>query len=130
MTSTRVFTCFTHVADAQDTMHAFGPGDPVPGWAQLVVGDHVWTDVPDAPPGEEPAPDPVQDSPRLPAPSGPDLPAPPDTTNLGAVPPTHGPGSSRPAWEQFAARHHVAVTTAMNRQDIVEACRRAGLLGW
>lgn len=44
-TETRVFSDYTHVSDVDGRSYAFGPGDPVPGWALPLVGEHVLASV-------------------------------------------------------------------------------------
>lgn len=115
-----VFGTFVHVTDAAGVHHAFKPGDPVPGWARPLVGDHVLEE-PDTDSGpEEPDwPEGAFTTETGPVPDGNEKPAPP---------PTSGAGSSRPAWAEFARQVGQPVPDVWSRQDIIDALIRNGHL--
>lgn len=119
-----VFSAFVHLTDHAGRHHAFSPGDPVPGWARPLIGDHVTqtgaTFACDSDAGDDP-PDLIAQAPGH-AP-GDDLAAEPPRQ-----PPTSGPGSNRPAWAQFAAQVGQPVSPAWSRQDIIDALIRHGHL--
>lgn len=75
---------------------------------------------PDRPPAKAaPAAEPAADDPPEVAEPDPDLPDPP---------PRAGRGSSLAAWESWAATVNVAVPDGASRDDIINACQRAGVL--
>lgn len=113
-----VFNTFVHLTDDAGVHHAFGPGDPVPGWARPLVGDHVIHT------GESPAISPVEDWPEIGFVTVED-------EGLGVVeppkqPPTSGPGSNRTAWAEFAKQVGQPVLGEWSRQDIIDALIRNG----
>lgn len=132
-----VFNAFVHLTDPAGLHQTFGPGDPVPDWARLLVGDHVIHGG-DGGPAEDYV---------VPPAHGTVFAQTPDTAltetpgfvpfgeddELGVVedptpPPTAGPGSGRPAWVEFAKRVGQPVAPTQSRQDIIDALIRNGHL--
>jgi hypothetical protein len=84
--------------DESGTVHSFGPGDSVPEWARKrITNPQVWDETPV-----------VEESSDGPPPQG-------------------GPGGSRQAWADYAASKKVAVQDDWKRDDIIEACEKAGV---
>lgn len=116
------------VQDAEGAFHSFLPGQRVPGWVVDLVtnpralladpaddgGDPVAAD-------EAPAPaNPVDASSNAGDPGDPPAPA--------LTPPPHaGVGSGRDAWADYANANGVAVQDDWKRDQIIEACREAGV---
>lgn len=112
-TQNAVFTAFVAVTDEMGEHHNFIPGDPIPGWALPLVGDHVigYSDIPESPAvvwAEENS-------------HGAD-------SDLLIPPPTSGPGSGRPDWVAFAAEAGVPVDSTMSRREIINALVRKGFV--
>lgn len=126
MTANEVFTAFVHVADATGENHPFSPGDPVPGWATNLVGDHVKAQSTEYTPEVEPVDGFVEDDAHvsnLLAVMGEDgADAPP------AHPPTSGPGSGRHEWAQWARKVGMVVPMEYSRQQIMDSAIRHGHL--
>lgn len=94
-----------YLADDEGVVRCFGPGDDVPAWARKAITNPLaW--------GEEPE----AEKPRVPADDGSDGP-----------PPQGGPGSGRPAWAAYAAKHDVDVDSDWSRDDIIAALEKAGV---
>lgn len=119
MTSDEVFTAFVHVTDATGENHAYQPGDPVPGWAQKLVGEHAKTRHTEYVPEVEPRSDGFEDDPAPEVEAGEDIVLPPH-------PPTSGPGSSRYDWAKWAKSVGMTVNVDMSRQDIIDGSIRLG----
>lgn len=98
-----------HVRDTSGELHSFLPGDDVPGWAEKLLGEHCFAtgdaEVAAADGGGEGSPSGGGDEP----------------------PPLAGPGSGRDHWAAYAREHHVAFDDDDKRDQIVDACREAGV---
>jgi hypothetical protein len=122
-TTNEVFTAYVHVTDANGQHHPFTPGDPVPGWAIPLTGDHC----------REPVPEYYRPDPR--------------EINAGTLhvdiepffaetvegeipkrPPTSGPGSGRQEWITWGKAVGLDTWSAMTRQDVMDAAIRAGII--
>lgn len=91
--------------DESGNLHSFGPGGAVPDWARKrITNPQVW------------------DSPTSPG----DTPA-PGLDSAGTPPPQGGPGASRQVWADYATRNRVPVQDDWRRDDIIEACKKAGI---
>lgn len=101
----RRLNTYVHVLNGVGERHVFGPGDPVPAWAEKkITNPDVWDDGDNA-----------QDDARV------------DETNAVEVPPLTGTGSGRERWAQYAAAHGVQVPEDAKRDQIVEVLREAGV---
>lgn len=74
-------------------------GSDLPDWADGLVGDHVLS-------GES-----FNSGGR----------------SNGDPPPQQGSGSSKAAWSEYARANGVPVSSDMSRDDVIDACRRAGV---
>jgi hypothetical protein len=121
-----VFNTFVHVTDLAGLNHAFGPGDPIPGWARPLVGAHVIATGPVLTPGlwDDAEPELIAQAPGVTV-FGDDVEG---STERPKPPPVSRPGSNRPAWAEFAKTVGQPVSTAMSRQDIIDALIRNGHL--
>lgn len=123
---------YVTVHDSEGAAHTFAPGDDLPKWARdSITNPNVWAggddDSQDDPPTaagtdgataqESAAGDPTQ---------------PPATGSL-TVPPLNGAGSSKAAWQEYAATAaknaglQIDIPADAKRGDIVEALRSAGI---
>ncbi|RIR09373.1 hypothetical protein [Mycobacteroides abscessus] len=132
------------VQDAEGTFHSFLPGQQVPAWVvALVTNPRAFVAEP-ADEGEEPAAgddgQPTSSDPA--AASEGATPENPGDTSLDAddqggtaapapialtAPPHAGVGSGRDAWADYASASGVAVQDDWKRDQIIEACRQAGV---
>lgn len=94
-----------HLEDDQGCAHVFGPGDVVPVWARAKITNPLAWDAA----GADPA-----DSGAVPA-------------AVGGPPPQTGPGASRQLWVTYAHTNNVVVQDGWKRDDIIAACRQAGV---
>jgi len=89
--------------DETGNLHSFGPSDSVPDWARKrITNPSVWD-------------------------GGHADPAPAVAKSSDEPPPQGGPGASRKVWADWAARHNVDIEDAWKRDDIIEACEKAGV---
>lgn len=97
---------YVSLFDEKGNLHSFGPSDSVPSWARTkITNPDVW----DAPvEGSASEHTDKADSSEEPPPQG-------------------GPGASRKVWADWAAKHNVAVESAWKRDDIIDACKAAGV---
>ncbi|SHX31745.1 phage-like protein [Mycobacteroides abscessus subsp. bolletii] len=143
-----------HLQDRQGNVHSFLPGQKVPGWViALVTNPHALADDPEdtgngsghdaADPGQSQPPDPdVAQPPETTAAGseGAELSAPTEGAGTGEAtgqapaptvavepPPQAGTGSGRDAWAQYAIAKGVAVLEEWRRDQIIDACRQAGV---
>lgn len=132
---TAQFNSYVHVADSDGAFHVFSPGDPVPGWARPLVGDHVLTYdglaqavvdevfadvVADIARPEAYTTDPDDDS---------DIEGGEAPVRGPAMPPTSGPGSSAQAWVQYShALGEKTPTMKWSRQQVIDLLVRKGLI--
>lgn len=132
------------VQDAEGTFHSFLPGQQVPAWVvALVTNPRAFVAEP-ADEGEDPAAghDGQPTSSDFAAASEGATPANPGDTSPDAgdqggtaapapialtAPPHAGVGSSRDAWADYASASGVAVKDDWKRDQIIEACRQAGV---
>lgn len=85
-------------------LHSFLPGDEVPAWAvEKITNPDAW-DSPKGSPEKEP-----------------------DGASPDGPPPHKGPGASRQAWVDYAESHGVEVSDTAKREDIIAACKKAGV---
>ncbi len=120
-----VFNSFVHITDDAGHHHTFGPGDPIPGWARPLIGEHVITT------GFVPEPDHTDAIGDLIAHSRGYTAFADQDDELGVVeaptpPPVSGPGSNRAAWLTFAQSVGQPVNADMSRQDIIDVLVRNG----
>lgn len=100
----RKLSTFVHVADDSGVMHAFGPSDEMPGWAEAVITNpDVWEVA-------EPSA----------APAGPD-----GDERQDGPPPKSGPGSGAPRWRDYAASRQVEVPADASREAVIAALDEA-----
>lgn len=83
--------------------------------------------VPPAPDAEQPQPDVVTEEPAEPVTPVPDVDD-ADQPELPEPPPRSGRGSGETAWRAWAAQAGVDVSDADGRDEIIDACERAGVL--
>ncbi|MEU9806226.1 hypothetical protein [Mycobacterium sp. NPDC050853] len=133
-----------HLQDAKGNFHSFLPGQKVPGWvADLVTNPLALVGDPEVAEAESdggvpdggPAGPAVSLQPAVPTePVGPAVG--PDAGHAGGQPsgsspvepPPHaGAGSGRDAWAQYASANGVSVQEESRRDQIIEACREAGV---
>ncbi|MBF6411040.1 hypothetical protein [Nocardia farcinica] len=85
-------------------VHVFGPGDDVPEWARKqITRPELWDEAPQVTVDGETS-DPAD---------GP--------------PPQGGAGASRQRWADYAASNGVQVQDDWKREDIIDACEKAGV---
>jgi hypothetical protein len=100
---------YVSLFDEKGNLHSFGPGDSVPSWARTkITNPDVW----DAPV------DAAEDGDHAQA---------PEASPAAEPPPQGGPGASRKVWADWAALHKVAVEDGWKRDDIIAACKKAGV---
>lgn len=85
-------------------LEVISAGSEVPEWASDQVGDHVLE-------GES-----HKDSHKDEG-----------DKSAGSPPPLQGAGSSKAKWAEYAEAHGVHVADDMSRDDIADACRKAGV---
>ena len=93
-------TICVSLIDEAGNLHSFGPGAAVPEWARKrITNPNVW------------------DSPAESAPA----------ESAAGPPPQGGPGASRQVWADYATSKGVTVQDGWKRDDIIEACEKAGI---
>lgn len=110
--STLVYTVY--LTDQDGKLHTFGPGSDVPEWARRAIDNSLAWDTP-----------PSKDEELVFAASedhGESVASP-----AAEPPPQGGPGASRKVWADWAADHKVAVEDDWKRDDIIAACKKAGV---
>ena len=90
-------TICVSLIDEAGNLHSFGPGASVPEWARKRITNPN-----------------VWDSPVVEA-------------SADEPPPQGGPGASRQVWADYAASKDVTVQDNWKRDDIIEACEKAGV---
>lgn len=102
---------YVSLFDEAGNLHSFGPGHDVPEWARKrITNPQVWDDAA------------IETVASVPAPAA-SVVAPAATE----PPPQGGPGASRQVWADYAAANGVTVQEAWKRDDIIEACEKAGV---
>ena len=105
--SNLVYTVY--LTDKDGKLHTFSPGSDVPQWARQAIDNPLaWDSAPD--PGGESA---SENTDKADSSEGP--------------PPQSGPGASRKVWADWAAKHKVTVESDWKRDDIIDACKAAGV---
>lgn len=132
------------VQDPEGTFHSFLPGQQVPAWVvALVTNPRAFAAEPADDGGDPAAGDdsqPVSSGPAAtteghpPANAGDTSPVAGDQGGTAApapialtAPPHAGVGSGRDAWADYASANGVAVQDDWKRDQIIEACRQAGV---
>lgn len=127
----RELVAYVHVADDQQQMHVYGPGDEVPDWAAArITNPKAWKD--GDPPKVTGADGEVQrlreqlaEAEARAAAAEARLAGGPVEDGGGgdgeAPPPRSGPGSGAPAWREYAARNGVEVAPDESRDDVIAA---------
>ncbi len=86
--------------DVGGVLHTFCPGDAIPDWARArITNPNVWS---------------IPDAESI-------------TAVVGGPPPQTGPGASRQLWVTYAHTNNVVVQDGWKRDDIIAACRQAGV---
>ncbi|WP_458317114.1 hypothetical protein [Mycolicibacterium brisbanense] len=110
-----------HLTDDAGVLHSFLPGDEVPDWAAKRMGAHCFAtgdaDEAAADGGDGGGEDAAADGEGEGSPSG----------GGDEPPPLAGPGSGRDHWAAYAREHQVAFGDDDKRDQIVDACREAGV---
>ena len=107
-----------HVHDSSGKLHSFLPGESVPEWAVALMGDHCFAAAVAAAIDYNLAN--AHDTIRLDGEGG--------TTSSGdGPPPTNGPGGGRDTWATYAQSHGVSVSDGWKRDQIIAACKDAGV---
>lgn len=110
---TRHLTGYVTVLGPDRRRTTFGPGDEVPAWAaEKITNPAAWT-------GQD-------NDGSTPPPSAPKTET-PDPPAGDEPPPMHGKGSGLAAWKAYAVAHDVPHDEDAGRDELIDACRAAGV---